>query len=557
MNIFKNMAKITICGFALVGMIACSSGGSGGSSTSNNGTELVISNPSSVDVAENTTEVLSLTTTGGNGNAVTYTLDDTNDASLFDLSVDVLSFKVAPDFENPDCGDASNTCTINVTASDGVNTAIQTISVTVTNVNDNSPQITSTNSASVQENITAVLTLEVNDDDGDTLTYTLGSNNDESLFTINGNALSFSTAPDSENPACSSNICTVIITASDGVNETTQTITITVTNVNESPQFTSDDSANTPENTTAVLTFAATDDEGDTITYALGSDNDASLFTISGNILSFKTAPDYESPTCSDNSCIVSIIASDSVNNTTQTITVTVTNVNDNSPQITSVDSTNTPEKSTAVLSLTADDADGDGDTITYTLGSNNDETLFTISANTNILSFSTAPDYEIPACSDNSCTVSVVAFDGVNSTTQTITIIVVADSDGDGTPNSTDTDDDNDGELDTDDVDDDNDGLIEIHNLDMLHHIRYNLAGTDYKSTSGGSGNTTGAPDAVTTTCSDAGKSTNLCGYELSGNLDFDSSSELRRNSTNFVIAGGNTRPASTPTTADRTSRH
>ena len=44
------MAKLFIYGFALVGMIACSSAG-GGSSTSNNGNNLVISNPSSVDVA--------------------------------------------------------------------------------------------------------------------------------------------------------------------------------------------------------------------------------------------------------------------------------------------------------------------------------------------------------------------------------------------------------------------------------------------------------------------------------------------------------------------------
>ena len=130
-----------------------------------------------------------------------------------------------------------------------------------------------------------------------------------------------------------------------------------------------------------------------------------------------------------------------------------------------------------------------------------------------------------------------------------------MADSDGDGTPNSTDDDDDNDQVLDTDDVDDDNDGLIEIHNLDMLHHIRYNLAGTDYKSTSGGIGNTTGAPDAVTTTCSDAGKSTNLCGYELSRNLDFDSSSSYAVNSTNFVIAGDSTSTSFNANNSDRAS--
>ena len=39
----------------------------------------------------------------------------------------------------------------------------------------------------------------------------------------------------------------------------------------------------------------------------------------------------------------------------------------------------------------------------------------------------------------------------------------------------------DDDGSPDALDVDDDNDGLIEIRNLDMLYHMRYNLAGTTY----------------------------------------------------------------------------
>ena len=101
MNIFKNMAKITICGFALVGMIACSSGGSGGSSTSNNGNNLVISNPSSVDVAENTTEVLILDATDDDGNAVTYTLGTGNDEDLFTITGNVLSFKDRSRFRIP------------------------------------------------------------------------------------------------------------------------------------------------------------------------------------------------------------------------------------------------------------------------------------------------------------------------------------------------------------------------------------------------------------------------------------------------------------------------
>ena len=61
-------------------------------------------------------------------------------------------------------------------------------------------------------------------------------------------------------------------------------------------------------------------------------------------------------------------------------------------------------------------------------------------------------------------------------------------------------------------DADRDGNGLIEIDSLLMLHNMRYNLAGTSYKTTSTASvGNSSGCPD------------TGCIGYELIRNLDFD----------------------------------
>ena len=56
-------------------------------------------------------------------------------------------------------------------------------------------------------------------------------------------------------------------------------------------------------------------------------------------------------------------------------------------------------------------------------------------------------------------------------------------------TLNITDDDSDGDGIVDSLDVDDDNDRLIEINNLEDLHNIRYNLAGTSYKTNDNQSG--------------------------------------------------------------------
>ena len=76
-------------------------------------------------------------------------------------------------------------------------------------------------------------------------------------------------------------------------------------------------------------------------------------------------------------------------------------------------------------------------------------------------------------------------------------------------------------------DVDDDNDGLIEIRNLDMLYHMRYNLEGTTYDdeeadSGDGDAGSAAGAPTGENDNCDTATDGVYLCGYELTRNLDF-----------------------------------
>ena len=118
------------------------------------------------------------------------------------------------------------------------------------------------------------------------------------------------------------------------------------------------------------------------------------------------------------------------------------------------------------------------------------------------------------------------------------LTFVNLNDIDGDGIPNDIDPDDDNDMVLDTDDVDDDGDGLIEIENLDMFNNIRHNLAGTSYKTGTDAEDNRMGAPKAATKNCTrptmDGGKSLYLCGYELTGNLDFDQDSSYAAGSAN-----------------------
>ena len=337
------------------------------------------STSASFTVAENQTTVGTVQATDPEGATVSYSIvGTTNDNSKFsiDSSSGALTFKTAPNYENPGSAATppSNTYTVIVTASDGTNSATQTITVNVTNVNETPTFSDSTRTINVTENQTTVGTVTATDpDSGTTLTYSI-SGADAGSFNIGSSsgALTFKTAPNFESPgsAANSNEYTVIVTASDGTNSATQTITVNVTNVNETPTFSSSATFNVAENQTTVGTVTATDpDSGTTLTYSI-SGADAGSFNIvqSTGALTFKTAPDFESPgsAASSNTYTVIVTASDGTNSTTQVITVNVTNVTNvnKAPTFTSSAVTSAKVGFEYTYPAVASD-DDDGDTVT------------------------------------------------------------------------------------------------------------------------------------------------------------------------------------------------
>ena len=96
------------------------------------------------------------------------------------------------------------------------------------------------------------------------------------------------------------------------------------------------------------------------------------------------------------------------------------------SRRITSPATANVAENSTAVLTVTATDADLPAQSLTYSL-SGTDAALFQIDANTGVLSFKTAPDFDAPldANRDNVYELLVRVSDGTLVGTQTLAIAV------------------------------------------------------------------------------------------------------------------------------------
>lgn len=301
---------------------------------------------------------------------------------------------------------------------------------------NNPPSFTSDTSATVTENVTGtVYTATASDADNDSLTYSIVGGADQSLFSIDSStgAVTFNDSPDFENPgdADSDNAYEVTIRVSDGSASADQTVTITVEDEDEAPEITSGATASTEENTAGVVyTAAATDPEGDTVTYTLSGD-DAGQFSIDANTgeVSFVSAPDFENPgdADGDNDYQITVTASDGTNSSSQDVTITVTDANESAPVFTSATNVGVSENYTGlVYRPAATDADT-GSTVTYELLATGDAADFVFNASTNRLEFRDPPNFEAPVDGngDNTYEVTFRASDGELTTDLTVTINV------------------------------------------------------------------------------------------------------------------------------------
>ncbi len=350
---------------------------------------------------------------------------------------------------------ASHDITVRADSSDG-SFSVQTFTIALTPVNDNSPVITSngagaTGSASVAENSTAVTTVIATDADlpGDALTYSIIGGDDAALFSIDaGGALTFNAAPNFEAPADAgnNNVYDVQVQVSDGANTDSQALAITVTNVNEGAVSAVSDSdaaanavvENAANGTVVGIDALATDtDTSDTITYSLT--DASSIVTDAGGRFTINTSTGVvtvANGTLLDREAATShgiTIRADSSDGSfsVQTFTIALTPVNDNLPVITSngggaTGSASVAENSTAVTTVTATDADLPGDTLTYSIIGGADAALFSIDTG-GALTFNAAPNFESPSDSgtNNVYDVQVQVSDGTNTDTQALVITV------------------------------------------------------------------------------------------------------------------------------------
>ena len=289
-------------------------------------------------IAENTVAGTNIgsavSATDADGDTLTYTLSGT-DAAAFSIvsTTGQLRTQAALDYET------KSIYTVSITASDGSLTDTISVTINVTDIDEDPPNRApvfaegASTTRTIAENTVAGTNIgsavSATDADGDTLTYTL-SGTDAAAFSIVSTTgqLRTQAALDYETKS----IYTVSITASDGSLTDTISVTINVTDIDEDPpnrapvfaegaSTTRTIAENTVTGTNIGSAVSATDADGDTLTYTL-SGTDAAAFSIVSTTGQLRTQAALNATIKSV--YFVTVTVSDAVSGGVHTVTISV-----------------------------------------------------------------------------------------------------------------------------------------------------------------------------------------------------------------------------------------
>ena len=416
-----------------------------------------LSGPESpIEVMEGMDAVGTFMASGGTkSDTATWTLEEGTDAEHFSITGGVLTFETAPDYENPMGGaDAdSNTYMVTVMASAGGEMKmVEDVTIEVTDVVELGTLSGPESPIEVMEGMDAVGTFMASGGTkSDTATWTLEEGTDAEHFSITGGVLTFETAPDYENPmggadADSNTYMVTVMASAGGEMKMVEDVTIEVTDVVELGTLSGPESPiEVMEGMDAVGTFMASGGtKSDMATWTLEEGTDAEHFSITGGVLTFETAPDYENPMggadADSNTYMVTVMASAGGEMEMMEVTVMVTDVVELG-MLTGMKSPSHPENSMDTVA-TYTVSGGDGTTVNWSLGGA-DGSHFTLDGTdmSRMLKFKSAPDYEMPrgaAMSDtntNTYMVTVKAEAGGVMEMVEVTVMVTNEEE-DGTVN-------------------------------------------------------------------------------------------------------------------------
>ena len=394
----------------------------------------------SVDFSEDVTGVdaadFTLALSGVTANS-TVTVDNAGDAdaSTYTVTVDTIS---GDGTLGLDIAGGNNIADV---ATNALNTT-PTTDEFYTIVN-NAPNITSSNSPNVPENTMTVITVTINDIDGDTPTFSITGGADQGKFSINATSgdLTFDAAPNYESPTDvdTNNVYLVEVTTADGFGKTdVQLISVTVADVDEfdvgaisDNDAASNQVAENAANGTAVgVTALAGDADGttNTITYSL-DDSASARFAIDSSTGVITVADgsqlNYEAATSHD---ITIRATSADASISTQSLTINLSDIDEFDIGAISDGNTSADQvaenaaNGTAVgVTALASDADGTTNTITYSLDDNAGG-RFAIDATTGVVTVVDGSLLDYDAAASHDITIRATSAD-TSFNTESLTI--------------------------------------------------------------------------------------------------------------------------------------
>lgn len=257
--------------------------------------------------------------------------------------------------------DANGTDTFVLTVSDGNGgTATQTVTVNIAPVNDAPrPDAENTDSLTIAEDTSGPIVIAYTDVDGDDVTATLKTDVAHGTLSANADG-TYTYTPDADFNGTDA----LVYTVSDGIVSFDHTVAITVTPVNDAPVFGADSGSITmDQDTTATATQAATDVDGDTLTYSVsGAAANGTASVNSSGTFSYTPNEGY----VGSDSFTLKV---DDGNGGTDTITYSVTVLSTNVAPDFGADSVSITVDQDGSFSGTVVATDDNDDPLTYALG--------------------------------------------------------------------------------------------------------------------------------------------------------------------------------------------
>ena len=368
------------------------------------------------------------------GNPLTYNLISGNTNAVFSIHPQTGAIEVQTpsylDFETQ-----SHQYVLTLSAYDGTFSSTGAITITVQNINDNTPNIQDENWR-ISETIASgsiIGTMHASDADADSLTFSILSGNIDNLFMINPLtgviSLNENRQPDYE----SVQAYTLTVQVTDGQFSQSSLVIITIQNENDNPPIVSPQTflvSELAQQNQIVGTISASDLDQDPLTYTIvsGSGSNLTVFSINPitgviqvnqpNSLDYETIQSYT----------FTVTVSDHVFSDSNELTITLMNENDNPPVIQDrmfAIAENSPVSTMAGFVFASD---ADGNTITYRIVEGDPNHAFSINSKTGLISVfnDSFLDYE----TNQSFALTVCANDFAYSSFATVHIALINKND-------------------------------------------------------------------------------------------------------------------------------